>query len=197
RAAGREQDVAVAIALGAARDRIIRQLLTESVLLSLVGGVLGLVIGIVGVHALLALSSGDVPRIGPHGSGVALDWRVLAFTAAISIGSGIVFGLVPALRVSRVDVHSVLKNGNTRTTDRNHHRIRSFFVIGEMALAVVLVIGTSLLIRTFIALRSVDPGFHSRNLTTMSMSVKGSKFTKTANMGQMVQRATEELERIP
>ena len=197
RAAGRQQELAMRTALGASRWRVIRQLLTESVLLSLAGGVLGLVIGLIGVHALLAVSSGDIPRIGPHGSGVVLDWRVLAFTTAISIGSGVAFGLIPALRVSRVDLHSVLKSGNTRTTDRHHHRIRSIFVIGEMALAVVLVIGTFLLIRTFIALRNVDPGFRSHNVTTMEMSVQGARFEKTTELGQMVQRTTEELERTP
>jgi putative ABC transport system permease protein len=197
RAAGRQQELAVREAVGASRERIIRQLLTESVLLSLAGGVLGLVIGVVGVHFLLALSSGDIPRIGPHGDGITLDWRVLVFTIAISIGSGIVFGIVPALQVSRVDLHSVLKSGNTRTTDRHHHRIRSIFVVGEMALAVVLVIGTALLIRTFIALRTVDPGFRSHNVTKMEMSVQGTRFAKTLALGQMVQRATEELEKTP
>ena len=99
RAAGRQQELAMRAALGASRGRVIRQLLTESVLLSLAGGVLGLVLGLMGVDALLAVSAGDIPRIGPHGNGVVLDWRVLAFTTAISIGSGIVFS--PALRVSR------------------------------------------------------------------------------------------------
>lgn len=184
-------------ALGASRWRVIRQLLTESVLLSLAGGVLGLAIGLIGVHALLAISSGDIPRIGPHGNGIVLDWRVLAFTTAISIGSGVAFGLIPALRVSRVDIHSVVKSGNIRTTDRHHHRILSVFVIGEMALAVVLVIGTFLLIRTFIALRNVDPGFRSHSVMMMDMSVQGTRFEKTTELGQMVQRTTDELERTP
>jgi putative ABC transport system permease protein len=197
RAAGRQQELAMRAALGASRGRVIRQLLTESVLLSLAGGVLGLVIGLLGVHALLAVSSGDIPRIGPHGNGVVLDWRVLAFTMAISIGSGIVFGLIPALRVSRVDLNSVLKSGSMRTLDRHHHRIRSMFVIGEMALAVVLVIGTLLLIRTFIALRNVDPGFRSHNVTTMDMSVQGTRFQKTMALSQMAYQAARELEKIP
>jgi putative ABC transport system permease protein len=175
RAAGRHQELAMRTALGASRWRVIRQLLTESVLLSLAGGVLGLAIGLIGVHALLAISSGDIPRIGPHGNGIVLDWRVLAFTTAISIGSGVAFGLIPALRVSRVDIHSVVKSGNLQTTDRHHHRILSVFVIGEMALAVVLVIGTFLLIQTFIALRNVDPGFRSHNVMMMDMSVQGTR----------------------
>jgi putative ABC transport system permease protein len=197
RAAGRQPELAMRAALGASRWRVIRQLLTESVLLSLAGGTLGLLLGMVGVHVLLAVSSGDIPRIDSHGNGIALDWRVLAFTATISIGSGIVFGLIPALRVSRVDIQSVLKNSSIRTTDRHHRRIHSSLVIGEMALAVVLVIGTSLLIRTFIALRSVDPGFDPRNVMTMDMSVQGTQFEKTKAMGQMVYRATEELESMP
>jgi putative ABC transport system permease protein len=197
RAAGRHQELAVRRALGASRVRILRQLLTESVLLALAGGVLGFMAGLIGVHVLLAVNSGDIPRIGLHGDGVVLDWRVLAFTLAISIVSGVMFGLVPALRVSRVDIRTVLDGGSLRTTDRRGHRIRSVFVIGEMALAVMLVIGTSLLIRTFIALRNVDPGFRSRNVTTMDMSVQGTRFQKTAALSQMVQQATEELERIP
>lgn len=197
RAAGRQQELAMRTALGASRWRVIRQLLTESVLLSLAGGALGLAIGLIGVHALLAISSGDIPRIGPHGNGIALDWRVMAFTTAISIGSGVAFGLIPALRASRADLHSVIKGGNIRTADRHHHRILSVFVIGEMALAVVLVIGTFLLIRTFIALRNVDPGFRSHNVMTMDMSVQGTRFEKTTELGQMVQRTTEELERTP
>ena len=197
RAAGRHQELGVRRALGASRGRIVRQLLTESVLLSLAGGVLGFVVGMIGLHALLAVSSGDIPRIGPHGDGVVLDWRVLAFTLAISIVSGVVFGLVPAWRLSRADIRTALDGGSLRTTDRRGHRIRSLFVIGEMALAVVLVIGTSLLIRTFIALRNVDPGFRSRNVTTMDMSVQGTRFEKTAALRQMVQQATEGLERIP
>ena len=107
------------------------------------------------------------------------------------------FGLIPALRVPRVDIHSVLKSGNTRTTDRHHHRLRSVFVIGEMALAVVLVIGTFLLIRTFIALRSVDPGFRSRNVTTMDMSVQGTRYERTMALSQMAYQAADELEKIP
>lgn len=121
RAAGRQQELAMRAALGASRWRIIRQLLTESVLLSLAGGVLGLVIGLIGVHALFAISSGNIPHVGPHGNGVVLDWRVLAFTTAISIGSGIVFGLVPALRISRVDLHSVLKSANISSRSLLRH----------------------------------------------------------------------------
>ena len=197
RASGRQQELAMRAALGASRARIVRQLLTESVLLSLAGGAVGFVVGLAGVHGLLAVSSGDIPRIGPHSNGIVLDWRVLAFTMAISICSGILFGLVPALRVSRLDIHPVLKSGNTRTTDRRHHRILSLFVIGEMGLAVVLMIGTALLIRTFIALRTVDPGFRSRDVTAMEMSVQGTRFERTAVLGQMVQQATDELERVP
>ncbi|HTZ90524.1 MAG TPA: ABC transporter permease [Alloacidobacterium sp.] len=197
RAAGRHQELAVRTALGASRVRIIRQLLTESVLLALAGGALGCVFAVAGVHALLAVNAGDIPRIDPHNFGFVLDWHVLAFTVAISIGSGILFGLVPALRASRVDIQSVLKSASTRTTDRHHHRILSLFVVGEMGLAVVLIIGTALLIRTFVALRTVDPGFSPRDVTQMDMSVQGTRFEKTATLGRMVQQATDELERIP
>jgi putative ABC transport system permease protein len=197
RAAGRHQEIALRAALGASRVRIIRQLLIESVLLALAGGALGFVFAVAGVRALLDVNSGDIPRIGPHGDAVVLDWHLLAFTIAISVGSGVVFGLVPALRASRADIQSVLKSSSARTTDRNHRHILSLFVVGEMGLAVVLVIGTLLMIRTFIALRTVDPGFNSRNVTTMETSVQGTKFEKTAALGQMVQQATEKLQRMP
>jgi putative ABC transport system permease protein len=197
RGAGRQPELATRAALGASRGRLILQLLTESVLLSLAGGMLGLVVGLMGVRGLLAVRSGDIPRIGQHGNGVVLDWRVLAFTMVISIGSGIVFGLIPALRVSRVYLHSVLRNGSIRTADRRHHRISSVFVTTEMALAVVLVIGALLLIRTFIALRDADPGFRSRNVTTMNMSVHGTRFQKTMPLSQMAYQAVDELEKMP
>ena len=115
RAAGRKREIAIRAALGAGRGRIVRQLLTESVVLFLAGGLAGLALGVTGVHALLALSPGDIPRIGENGSAVSLDWRVFAFTVSISLATGFVFGLIPALGVSRADLNSGLKESGSRS----------------------------------------------------------------------------------
>jgi predicted permease len=154
RAAGRKREIAIRAAMGAGRGRIIRQLLTESVMLFLAGGVAGLVLGAIGVRALLAINPGDIPLIGENGAGVTLDSRVCAFTLAVSLLTGLIFGLIPALGVSRADLSSTIKESGSRTgTGLRHNKTRSVLVIAEMALALVLLCGAALLIRTFIALR--------------------------------------------
>src|SRR5450432_2149553 len=115
RATGRKREIAIRAALGAARGRIVRQLLTENVLLSLAGGMLGLGLGIAGIRALLAVNPGDIPRIGADGSGVTTDWRVLAYTVAVSLGTGLVFGLFPALEASQADLNLTLKESSGRS----------------------------------------------------------------------------------
>jgi len=160
RATGRKREIAMRAALGAGQWRIIRQLLTESLVLSIAGGALGLGLGAAGVRALLAANPGDIPRIGEHGAAVAMDWRVLAFTVFVSLGTGILFGLIPALGVSRADLSATLKEGGGRAgTGLRQNRTRALLVVSEMALALVLLVGAALLIRTFVALRGVDPGF--------------------------------------
>ena len=184
--------------MGAGRGRIIRQLLTESVLLSLVGGVLGLILGFVGVRALLAVSPGGIPRIGENGAAVGIDWRVLAFTLGVSVFTGILFGLFPALSASSPDLNSTLKESSNRSgTGFRQGKARSLLVISEVSLALVLLIGAALLIRTFIALRGVNPGFNPHNVLTMEMSLTGDRFTKTAGVAQMVRDGRERLNAIP
>ena len=112
RATARKREIAIRAAVGAGRGRIIRQLLTESVLLSALGGILGLALGMVGIRALLALNPGNIPRVGVDGSGVTVDWRVLAFTAVVSLATGLIFGLFPALRASRADLSTTLKESS-------------------------------------------------------------------------------------
>jgi predicted permease len=198
RAAGRKREIALRTALGAGRGRVVRQLLTESVVLFLAGGLVGLALGVTGVHALLALSPGDIPRIGENGSAVSLDWRVFAFTVCISLVTGIVFGLIPALGVSRADLNSGLKeSGNRSGTGVRHNITRSVLVIGEMALSIVLLIGAALLIRTFVALRTVDPGFNPHNVLTMSISLSGPQFQRSAGVGDVVKKATERVQALP
>ena len=198
RATGRAREIAIRSAIGAGRGRILRQLLTESVLLALIGGVGGLGIGILGVRALLAVNPGDIPRIAPDGSGVALDWTVLSFTLFLSLLTGILFGLVPALHASRVDLSSSLKESGARSSSgRRQSRVRSLLVVAEIALAMVLLVGAGLLIRTFAALRSVVPGFDAHNVLTMETSLTGTRYDRTAAIAEVTRRVLERVEAIP
>src|SRR5208283_5769597 len=161
----------------ASRGSIVRQLLTESVLLSLLGGAVGLALGVAGVRGLLALNPGDIPRIGASGASVTLDWRVLGFTLGLALLTGIIFGLFPALQAMRTDVNSNLKESGARSgTGARQSKTRSLLVIAEMALAIVLLIGAGLLLRTFAALHSVNPGFDPHHILTMDTSLTGSHF---------------------
>jgi putative ABC transport system permease protein len=198
RATGRRREIAIRAAIGAGRGRLIRQLLTESVLLSVVGGVLGLVLGIIAVRALLAINPGNIPRIGEHGTAVTLDWHVLAFTLGVSLFTGILFGLIPALDASRADLSATLKESGGRICSGfRQNKARSLLVISEMSLAIVLLIGAALLIRSFIALRSVNPGFDPHHVLTMEMSLTGSRFEKTAGVAQLVHDGVERLQSLP
>jgi putative ABC transport system permease protein len=198
RAAGRSREFAIRAALGAGRARIIRQLLTESVLLALTGGMLGLVLGLTGVRALLAVSPGDIPRVGENGAGVGLDWRVALFTLGISVLTGILFGLVPALGASKPDLSSSMKESSKGSgSSLRHNKMRSLLVISEVSLALVLLVGASLLIRTFVALRAVDPGFNAHNVWTAEMALNGPQFEKTAGVAQVVRNARERLNAVP
>ena len=136
-----------------------RQLLVESVLLSVTGGVLGLALGFTGVRALLAVSPAGLPRIGEDGSAIGMDWRVLGFTLGVSLLTGILFGLFPALSASRADLNSTLKESSSRSgTGFRQGKARSLLVVGEVSLALVLLISAALLIRTFIALHERGSG---------------------------------------
>jgi len=198
RATGRKREIAIRAAVGAGRGRIVRQLLTESVMLSLAGGVVGLAAGYVGIRAILSVSPGNIPRIGLAGAGVGLDWRVLGFTLGLAILTGILFALVPALQSSRADLNSTLKESSSRSgTGFRHNRTRSLLVIIEMALALVLLVGAALLIRTFIAIRQVNPGFDARNVLTMRMSLTGPQFEKSAGVTRLVHEGVRRISALP
>ncbi len=198
RASGRKREFAIRVSMGATRGRIVRQLLTESILLAFTGGVFGLILGYLGVRGLLALSPGDIPRIGEHGASVGIDWRVLAFTVGVSLLTGILFGLFPAIGASRPDLNSTLKESSNRSgTGFRQSKVRSLLVISEVSLAIVLLIGAALLIRTFLALRNVDPGFNPHNVLTMEMSLTGDRFQKTIGVAQLVQNGRERINAIP
>jgi predicted permease len=198
RASVRQREIAIRSAIGAARSRIARQLMTESVVLSLAGGVGGLALGAVGIRALLALNPGNIPRVGVDGEAVALDGRVLAFTAILSIVTGLVFGLLPALRATRVDLSTTLKESAGRSgTGFRQNKTRAILVVAEVVLALILLIGAALLIRTYAALRAVDPGFDARQVLTMRMSLTGARFAKAATVGQLMRDGRERLEALP
>jgi predicted permease len=198
RATGRKREFAIRAALGASRARIVRQLLTESVLLATAGGVAGLALGFAGVRGLLAASPPELPRIGEKGAAVGVDWRVLIFTLGVSMLTGIVFGLFPALSASRADLNSSLKESSNRSgTGFRQSKARSLLVVSEVSLALVLLVGSALLIRTFVALRGVDPGFNPHNVLTMEMSLTGDRFQKTAGVAQLGRDGLERLKAIP
>jgi putative ABC transport system permease protein len=198
RAAARKREFATRSALGAGRGQIVRQLLIESLTLSLTGGGLGLALGFAGVRALLSINPGNIPRIGEDGSGIPLDLNILLFALGVSILTGLVFGLVPAISASKTNLAAALnENGSRAGIGYRSGKLRSALVIAEMALTVVLVIGAGLLIRTFSKLQSVDPGFAMHNVMSMSMSVSGDRFQKTGPVAQVIRAGTDRLMTVP
>jgi predicted permease len=198
RASRRSREIAIRSAIGAGRGRIVRQLLTESVVLALAGGLLGLALGATGVRALLAINPGNIPRIGKDGSGVTLDAAVLGFTLALSMLTGIVFGLFPALRTSRADVNATLKESSARSgTGLRQNKARGLLVVVEMALAIVLLTGAGLLIRSFATLAGVVPGFDPHNVLTMETALTGGRFDRTAAITEMTRQVLDRLHSMP
>ncbi len=198
RATLRKREIAIRASMGAGRGRIISQLLTESALLSLIGGALGLGIGFAGLRALLALNPVDIPRIGARGTDVALDARVLLYTLGVSLFTGILFGLIPAITASREDLNVTLRESGARSGGGfRQNKTRSILVVTEMALALILLVGAALMIRTFEALRSVKPGFDAHNVLTMEMALSGSRFEKTAGMAQTTRDAEQRVGALP
>jgi putative ABC transport system permease protein len=198
RATGRKREIAIRAAIGGSRGRIIRQLLTESVVLSIAGGIFGLILGVVGIRALLSINTAGLPRVGESGAAVAVDWRVLSFAFLVSLLTGIVFGLIPALQSSKTDLTSTLKESSGRSgTGFRQNKARSILVVTEVALALVLLIGSALLIRTAMALAHVDPGFDASNVLTVRMSLSGPRFQSAQAVEQMVRTGVEELKSLP
>jgi putative ABC transport system permease protein len=198
RATGRRREIAIQAAIGAGRARIIRQLLTESVLLSLGGGALGLLLGFAGIRALLAVNTAGLPRVGQDGQAVGMDWRVLVFALVLSVATGIIFGLFPAFQESRLDLNSILKDASGRSlTSLRQNKMRSVLVVTEVGLAVILLIGSALLIRTFVALYRVEPGFDTKDVVTMRMSLTGPRYLKSMGVAQTVRDGLERIRALP
>jgi putative ABC transport system permease protein len=198
RASARRSEIAVRAALGAGRGRIVRQLLTESAALALAGGLAGLLLGSWTVRGLLAFAPGDLPRLQEIAAVPALDARVAAFAFLLAGATGIVFGLLPALDLSRASLGAALNESGGRTgVSRRQTRTRSLLVGGEVALAVVLLSGAALLIRSFFALHHVHLGFERRNLLAVEVSLAGPGYAHSSAVDRLSQRIVDRLERIP
>jgi putative ABC transport system permease protein len=194
RAAGRQREIAVRAALGAGRWRIIRQMLTESVLLSAVGGALGFLLAVWGVDTLIRFSPANIPRLGD----IHLDWRVLGFTLGVSLLTGLIFGIVPALQTSQADVGETLKEGGrTGSSGRRTQLIRSGFIVAEIALTLVLLVGAGLLIRSFWRLQQVSPGFNTDRLLTLQLRLPRTKYPDGASVAAFYQQLQERLAALP
>jgi putative ABC transport system permease protein len=191
RATARKKEMAIRTAVGASRWRLARQLLTESILLSLIGGGIGLALARWGVDLILYMSPDAIPRSREIG----LDWTVLAFTAGISVLTGLIFGLLPAVQAGDVDVHETLKESGRGTSSR--HWLRSSLVVGEVAATLVLLIGAGLLIRSFYRLQQVNPGFSDEHLTTFSVSLPEKKYATEEANGGFYNRLVENIRALP
>ena len=177
RATARQKEVAVRVALGAGWQRIVRQLLTETTLLGLMGGVAGILVAALALGAIRAINPGNIPRL----DAIGLDGRVLAFTFGVSILTGLLFGLAPALRAARVDLNSTLKAGGRNTQGEgglggSRRRLRGLLVVAEMAISIVLLVGAGLLIRSFVRLQRVSPGFDPEAVISMRLGVSPRQF---------------------
>src|ERR1700735_102121 len=194
RALVRRKEFAVRSALGAPRSTLVRQLLTESVLMAVMSGGLGIFLGYLGTRFLGTFTQTNLPQVAD----VPMDWRVLAFTLAISVLSGILFGLTPSLQLSSPDLGSVLSDeGRSSTGSRQRNRARSVLVAGQVALSMVLLIGSGLLIRSFVRLRTVSPGFDAKNTLTAQTFLPPSSFPQPADRIAFYQNALQRLQSIP
>jgi putative ABC transport system permease protein len=193
-AAGRVSEMAVRQALGASWSGIVVQLLTEGVLLALVGGLAGLLLAQWGVEALASfIPTQLIPRTGEIG----FDWRVLVFTLGASLLTGVIFALAPAVKAARVDVNHALKQGGKGAIGDDRGRMRSMLIVSEIALALILLVGAGLLIRTFVSLRKVDPGFDPRNVLTFEVAPNGHQYNTTAKNIDYFERALDRITKIP
>ncbi|HEX6306856.1 MAG TPA: ABC transporter permease [Longimicrobiales bacterium] len=194
RAESRQKEIAVRAALGAGRGRLVRQFLTEGVVLSLIGGVLGLVLGYAGVRVLLATN----PRGIPRALEIGLDANVLLFTLAVAIATGLLFGLAPALHLTRRSVTQSLRDGTGRTTASGaRQQVRRLLVVSEVALAVVLVVGSGLMLRSFAELQKVDPGFEPDGLLSFQLFLPAAIYPDPTDQAAFFERLLERLRAIP
>ena len=194
RASARRKEIAVRTALGAGRWRIIRQLLTESSLLAVLGGAVGLALSILLTKLLIAISPADIPRLDE----IRLDARVLGFTVVVVGLVGLLFGLAPALQASRTDLNDALKEGG-RSSSQGHgrNRVRAVLVVSEIALSMLLLIGAGLLIKSFVVLHDVNPGFDAQNVLTMRVPLPGTTYTEPQQQATFYRELTQRVSALP
>lgn len=193
RAAARQKEIAVRTALGARRWRIIRQLLTESVLLSVVGGAFGLLIGYWGVKALVALNEDRIPRAHE----ISLDWKVLLFTFGVSIVTGVLFGIVPAIQTTKADLHETLKEGGRSAAATTKQWIRSSLVVVEIALALAVLVGAGLLVKSFLHVQQINPGFNPEGMLTMHLSLPMTKYSEAPQRDNFYKQVINDVRALP
>jgi putative ABC transport system permease protein len=197
RATVRQKEIAIRAAVGASRWRLVRQLLTESVLLALAGGLLGLLLAVVTVKALRVFGAASIPRLNE----VGIDGRVLAFTFLASLVTGGIFGLIPALRASRVDLNEVLKDGGRRSTGgvsgRGPWHIRNLLVVAEVALSLVLLVGAGLLIRSYQHIANASPGYDTHNVLSLRLALPATRYPNADAVVAFYQRLGERVQALP
>ena len=194
RAAARRKEIAVRIALGAGRLRLVRQLLTESLMLALMGGAAGFLLAVWGVGALVSLSPGNIPRVDE----ISVDTSVLGFTLLVSLLTGIVFGIVPALQASQSDLHGTLKEaGRSSSESFTRRRLLSLLVVSEATLALVLLVGAGLLIKSFVRLQAVDPGFNPANVQVMQLVLPKAKYAEDHQIQFFYQQLLQRIAALP
>ncbi len=194
RGAAREREFGVRMALGATPAQVSRQSLVESILLSLAGAVLALVLVLVGIRVLVAVAPPDIPRL----SAISVDWRVVAYLVAAALASAILCGIAPSILASRTNVGRLMQGGGRGGTDgRERRRTRSLLVMSEFAIAVVLLAGAGLVVKSFAALTSIDPGFDPANVASMVVSVKGSSRSAPASRAEFYRELIARVSQLP
>ncbi len=194
RALTRQGEMSVRLALGATRWHLIGQLLCESAVLSLLGGMAGSLFAWWRIKLVIQFSAGAIPRV----NSVTLDWKVLGFTLLVSLVTGILFGLAPAWQTSKANLSDALRAGaNRQTSGRSHHYVRNAFTVTQIALALVLLIGAGLLIQSFQQLQSVKPGYDTDKLLIVEVPMSGAAYAKTEQRVVFLRRIIEEMEATP
>jgi predicted permease len=191
RATSREKEIAVRVAMGASRRRIVRQLLTESLLLSIISGIVGLLLAVGGVRLLVALSP------DPRMSAVGVNLKILGLTMLVSVVTGVLFGLAPSLLASQVDPNKTLKESSLSTSGSTRHRLRRLLAVSEIAFALVLLVGAGMMIRTFMQMQSGKLGFNTDNVMTMRIATTGNQYTESFRSATFFQQLIERLKAVP
>jgi putative ABC transport system permease protein len=197
RASARQKEIAIRMAMGASRLRLIRQLLTESVVLSMAGGALGVLLAVWGVALIAAGIPQSLSKYLPGWENIGVNLRALAFTLAVSVLTGLIFGLAPALQATKTNFNEALKDGGRTSGGQSRNRLRSLLVVTEITLSLVLLIGAGLMIRSFVGLLKVEPGFNPANVVVLDIGLQGKKYDDRAARVTFYQQLLRKIETLP